>query len=494
MIDFLSVENMCLSDAAAIRDRSGSRELMRCAGESIFGAALWKPPVAVVCGSGNNAGDGYVVAAALFKAGIDVSIILLSDRFSEDGAYYYAKCKKLGIKTVKYDENTDLGTYCTILDCIFGTGFKGKVSGAAKSAIEAINSSGAYVISADINSGLNGDSGMAEICVRSDLTVSIGGYKSGHFLNMAKDVCGRLVNADIGIRPVLPAYHLIEKEDIKQVFPPRKNFSNKSDYGYVALFGGSERYGGAIRLASMANAACLAGAGVTVICAPDILADTIKPGLIESTARFFPASGGCIDFDKALLDEIIGRVKTIAFGMGIGISPGVTKTLDYILENFAGTLIIDADGLRAYKEIAESGGIVSKARIILTPHNGEFCRLTGLAPGELLGDPIKHALGFAAGSGVTLLLKGPATIVTDGKEVYIVNRGCPGMATAGSGDVLSGILAAVTAYCPDPVLATCAGAFVNGLAGELAADKYGEYSMRSRDTVEMIAAALSRSD
>ncbi|MBR6271182.1 MAG: NAD(P)H-hydrate dehydratase, partial [Lachnospiraceae bacterium] len=188
------------------------------------------------------------------------------------------------------------------------------------------------------------------------------------------------------------------------------------------------------------------------------------------------------------------RVKTIAFGMGIGISPGVTKTLDYILESFAGTLIIDADGLRAYKEIAESGGIVSKARIILTPHNGEFCRLTGLAPGELLGDPIKHALGFAAGSGVTLLLKGPATIVTDGKEVYIVNRGCPGMATAGSGDVLSGILAAVTAYCPDPVLATCAGAFVNGLAGELAADKYGEYSMRSRDTVEMIAAALSRSD
>ncbi|MBR6271668.1 MAG: NAD(P)H-hydrate epimerase, partial [Lachnospiraceae bacterium] len=289
MIDVLSVENMCLSDAAAIRDRSGSRELMRRAGESIFGAALWKPPVAVVCGSGNNAGDGYVVAAALFKAGIDVSIILLSDKFSEDGAYYYAKCEKLGIKTVKYDENTDLGTYCTILDCIFGTGFKGKVSGAAKSAIEAINSSGAYVISADINSGLNGDSGMAEICVRSDLTVSIGGYKSGHFLNMAKDVCGRLVNADIGIRPVLPAYHLIEKEDIKQVFPPRKNFSNKSDYGYVALFGGSERYGGAIRLASMANAACLAGAGVTVICAPDILADTIKPGLIESTARFFPA-------------------------------------------------------------------------------------------------------------------------------------------------------------------------------------------------------------
>ena len=217
----VSVETMRNSDAWTIANLVPSKELMRRAGEGIYKSVSWKAPVAVVCGSGNNAGDGYVVADLLHKDGIDCTIILLSEKFSEDGKYFYDICMKDGVRSVLFDklnggarpatsEESNGGTgpdtfdgrlsgYATVLDCILGTGFSGDVRGKAKDAIEAINSSGAYVVSADINSGLNGDTGMGITFVRSDLTVSIGDYKLGHFKGMAKEAVKDKVNVDIGI-------------------------------------------------------------------------------------------------------------------------------------------------------------------------------------------------------------------------------------------------------------------------------------------------------
>ncbi|MDO4487465.1 MAG: NAD(P)H-hydrate epimerase [Eubacteriales bacterium] len=195
----VSVETMRYSDAWTIEHKVSSKELMRRAGEGIFKVASWKAPVAIVCGSGNNAGDGYVVADYLHKSGIECVIYLLSDRFSEDGKYYYDICMEKGIKAVKFTEDTDLSTYGSILDCILGTGFKGSVTGITKAAIDAINKSGAYVVSADINSGLNGDTGTGEDYVISDLTVSIGTFKHGHFRGDADRAMKEKVNVDIGI-------------------------------------------------------------------------------------------------------------------------------------------------------------------------------------------------------------------------------------------------------------------------------------------------------
>ncbi len=190
------------SDAWTIANKVSSKELMRRAGEGIFLAAEWKAPVAVVCGKGNNAGDGFVAAKLLHDRGIACDLILLSHEFSEDGKYYYDKCTDAGIKSIFWDAQTGpalLKSYGSVLDCIFGTGFSGIPREPYKSAIEAINASGAYVVSADINSGLNGDTGLGEIYVISDLTVSVGDFKTGHFTGLSDRAIGKAVNVDIGI-------------------------------------------------------------------------------------------------------------------------------------------------------------------------------------------------------------------------------------------------------------------------------------------------------
>ena len=194
----VSTEVMRASDRWTIEHLVPSKDLMERAGKAIFEQVEWKEPVGIICGKGNNAGDGFVVASLLKDHGIDCEIVLLyADAFSEDGRYFYDKCMEKGVRSVT---EGDYDSYKTILDCIFGTGFKGEVKEPAKSAIEQINSSDAYVVSADINSGLNGDTGLGDLYVRSDLTVSIGTFKYGHFSGYADEAMKNRVNCDIGIR------------------------------------------------------------------------------------------------------------------------------------------------------------------------------------------------------------------------------------------------------------------------------------------------------
>ncbi|MCR5384469.1 MAG: NAD(P)H-hydrate epimerase [Saccharofermentans sp.] len=194
----VSTEVMRASDRWTIENLVPSRVLMERTGRAIFEQVDWKGPVGIICGKGNNAGDGFVVASLLKDQEIECEIVLLfEDSFSEDGRYFYEKCVEKGIPVVA---DNDYGKYATILDCIFGTGFKGEVKEPARSAILKINASGAYVVSADINSGLNGDTGLGDLYVISDLTVSIGTYKYGHFLGHAKEAMKDKVNCDIGIK------------------------------------------------------------------------------------------------------------------------------------------------------------------------------------------------------------------------------------------------------------------------------------------------------
>ena len=195
----VSVDTMRKSDSWTISNLSDSKSLMYRAGAGIYESSSWNGPVGIVCGKGNNAGDGFVVADLLKQNGISCEIILLTDEFSADGKYYYDRAVAGGVKTVKYESGTKFDKYESILDCIFGTGFKGEPAGSYKEAIEEINKSGAYVVSADINSGLNGDTGQGSCYVVSDLTVSIGSYKTGHFAGKAKEAIKNRVNIDIGI-------------------------------------------------------------------------------------------------------------------------------------------------------------------------------------------------------------------------------------------------------------------------------------------------------
>lgn len=489
MIDVTSVENMRKSDKYTIENKTDPLTLMQRAGMGIYKSVKWRGKILVACGTGNNAGDGYVVAHLLKKAGHKVELVLTEERFSPDGAHYFEMCKAENVPWRVYNWGL-LEGYDMIVDCVLGTGFIGEPIGAVKELIEAINQSGAYVVSADINSGLNGDSGIGTCSVESDLTVSIGSYKAGHYLGQAKDKIWGLTNVDIGIGLVDPPYKLLEKQDVKKFFRKRKNFSNKGTYGYISLIGGSVQYGGAMKLANLSATAMRAGAGVVRLCVPNEIVGSVSPHLIESTLYPLSSQNGCVKFCENETQGAINGSKAIAIGMGLGQGGENERIIEYVLKSSTVPVIIDADGLNTLAEMDVSLISHASCPVVLTPHLKEMERLCGTSMSEILKNPIKHAVSYAKKTGATVLLKGPTTVITDGETVYLSNTGCAGMATAGSGDVLSGIIAALCASCTDILLCTAVGAFINGLAGEMAQEEYGDISMVASDTARYIAKAI----
>ena len=282
-----------------------------------------------------------------------------------------------------------------------------------------------------------------------------------------------------------------ERADAAAMFPPRARDSHKGTFGYIALIGGSLRYSGAIRLANMAACAMRAGAGVTRLCAPKGLSGAIMPMILEST--LFPLSDreGDFLFREEEFREAVKGTRAAAFGMGIGHTAETERAVRFLAETYGGILILDADGLNALAAVGPELLREAAGRTLLTPHLGEFSRLSGKSVEAIREDPAGAAEAFAREYRTTVLLKGPETVVTDGKETLAVRRGCPGMATAGSGDVLSGILAAVCAANPGSLpRAAAAGAWVNGRAGEIAQEKWGDVSMIASDTARAVAEAV----
>ncbi len=492
MQDVISVDNMRASDKYTIDNITPSLELMLRAGKAVYNSVKWRGKTAIICGSGNNGGDGYVLALEMAKNSLECHIILVKNKFSVDGEYYFNKCKHMNIPYTIYNESTNFDSYDFIVDCIFGTGFNGSVEGIENEIIEKINASKAYKVSVDINSGLNGDSGRSDLCVISDLTVSIGTLKSGHILNMAKDKIGKLINCDIGITPIEKPYKLLEKDDVKSLIKKRENYSHKGTYGYVSLIGGSFEYSGAIKLANIASSAVRSGAGVVRLCVPSSITNGVLPYILESTLYPLSDRNGSVAFNKNELDTLINSSKVIAIGMGLGNRGENAKILDYVLKNYNGILIIDADGINTLANMGTEILKATRCKVVLTPHLKEFERLSKIQISEFNENPIKYAEEYAKSSNVVLLLKGTATIITDGENTYLTNTGCPGMATGGSGDVLSGILAGICASNNASLIENVAlGAYINGYAGEISRDEMCDISMSAYDTAKNIGKAIA---
>ncbi len=478
MQEVVSVEVMRKSDEYTIREKTDSLTLMKRAGEAIFNSYAWIGKTAIVCGTGNNAGDGYVLATFLKD---ECHLFLLKDKFSPDGKHYFDECVNLGIGYSFIDEKTDFSSFDTIVDCIFGTGFKGEVTGGAKEAIDKINSSGKYVISCDIPSGLNGDTGKGYSVV-SDMTVSIGTLKTGLILNDAKDKIKKLINCPIGIDLVGEKYYLAEKDDFKGLIPKRNNNSHKGTYGYTALWGGCEEYSGAVKLSNLSLSALKSGCGVNKLIVSETIATSVMPYLLESTLFKMPE-----DFDKGKIDEALKGVKSLGIGMGWGKTKDKDKILEYILKNYNINLIIDADGLNTLAKMDLDILKKTECKVCLTPHLKEFSRLSGVDMAEV---GFMKAKEFAKEYHVVVLLKGTTTTVTDGENVYFVANGCPGMATAGSGDVLSGILCGLTGYMECDINTVALASYIAGRAGELAQEETNAVSMTASDTVKCIGKAI----
>ena len=488
----LRVEEMRTSDSLTIASGISGTELMLRAGTAVFNHTRWNAPVGIVCGSGNNAGDGFVLALLLAEHGVVCKLFLLSERFSSDGRYYFEKCKAASIPYAPFSEQTDLSSFATLVDCIFGTGFHGVAEGIYAAAIRAINASPAYVVSVDIPSGLSGNSGLAEgACVRADKTVSIGNPQPGNYLNMAKDISREIVCVDIGIAPRGDPMYLIEADTLRKSLKPRKQFSNKGDYGYVALIGGSALYSGAVKLSNLSCAALRSGCGVAKLAVPASCQDAVLPYLLESTLVSIPDEDGYMTFRPEIFDALLRRTASCAVGMGWGSGKDNEKILRHILKHYASPLIIDADALNTLARMPDRKALLNAAKVkpVLTPHLKEFERLSGFSKTELLQDASLHVRRFAKENHVILLLKGCTSVISDGEVTYLVNRGSAGMATAGSGDLLSGVLAGLLGWMPATALSVALGAWICGVAGELAEREVGSISMLASDTLRKLPAA-----
>lgn len=498
MIPVTSVKLMREADEKAMQNGKAQSELMMQAARSLKAHIPAEGSVAIVCGSGNNGGDGLALAVQLAAENRQATVYMTQESKTDCSKHFASMLKNTCISVIPFTPESSLQGFATVVDCIFGTGFHGTVSGNSAAAIKAVNRSGAFVISADINSGLNGDTGIAENdCVVSSVTVSMGAFKTGHFLSQAKDFIKKLVYADIGVYPEACAY-LTEKADLKNIFPPRRNFSNKSDYGYTALIGGSREYSGAAKLSALALSSLKSGAGVCRLALPESLVPAAAPYMLESTLFPVPDKNGAMLYNEKNMNSLLKGVRSVAVGMGMGQKGDNDKILRHILKQQNLIVTVDADALNT---IARTPDIMKtrKAETVFTPHLGEFSRLTGRSVNEILSDPLSAAVNYAAQTKVTLLLKGTTTIVTDGKETYLINTGTPAMSTGGSGDVLSGVAAGILGNSTlkgSTALKIAAAAWICGKAGERAAAELGENSALPSDTVrhipDVIHAALGR--
>ena len=477
IVDVITMRN---SDKKKIEE-VGSTNLMYEAGKKLYESYDYKGNIAIICGSGNNAGDGYVLASFLPNA----KVLRTTRKISDDALFFF---NKLTNEVIYIDESYDFSNYDIIIDCIFGTGFNKEVDEPYKSIIENINKSKAFVISCDIPSGLNGTTGLAKTCIKANLTVSIGFIKYGLLLNDAKNYTGKIINNNIGINLVGNCGYLIDKNDIKPIFEKRNENSNKKSFGYTAIIGGSNEYSGAIKLSNLSYSALRSGCGIAKLYVPKSIENSVKPYILESILVPIKDKDGHMEYDSEF--EKLGNMDSICIGMGMGSSDSYKDIIKYIIDNYNCPIIIDADGLNT---LANNKDIKLKENVVLTPHLKEFSRLINKDISDIKMHLVEYSMEYAKTNNCILLLKGPTTIITNGIKLYLVNRGTVGMSTAGSGDVLSGILAGVLAYSKnDLLLSVAAGAYINGLAGELGVEEINEISLIARDTIINIPKAISK--
>lgn len=450
--------------------------------------------VAVVCGGGNNGGDGFVCARILLQKGRDVSVICAAEKFTAECRKNKEEFEKLGGDVCSVFPRK---RFALVVDCLFGTGFKGELDGKNGAAADFINSAGMKVLSADIPSGVSGDNGIAaKRAVKADKTLCIGEYKAGVFLADGMDHSGKILRADIGIAlPHLdkadsPYAFLIGREEVSRLLPERKRNSHKGTYGKAAIVAGSLKYAGAAYLS--AAAALQSGAGYTSLFVPQGILPFYVLKLPE--LLLLPLNeGDRVAFTEKEFEKLLAY-DSIAFGMGTEISDSVFQGVKYLLKNYKGRLILDADALNSLSKYGKGNFeeifCDKKCDVLLTPHIKEFSRLTGESAEKILERGTAAPKEFAEKYGVTVLLKGAASVITDGRRTAVNTAGSPGQAKGGSGDVLSGLIAGLCAGGISAFDAGISGAYLAGKAAEFAAAELGEYSMTASDEIAFLSEAF----
>ena len=458
--------------------------------------------VIVICGKGNNGGDGFVVARYLYNAGAEISVYLLGEtlKLTGDAKLNCQLFQRLGgiVSDVKLE--TDLppaDQFCElVVDGLLGTGFQGEPRGLYTAAIARIKEIKAPVIAIDIPSGVDANTGQtAGVSVKADRTVTFGLLKRGLMFSPGRELAGDVVVADIGIPPQVVIdrkinCHLTEAEDVRRVIPQRHPAMHKGDVGHVYLIAASPGMTGAATLS--AQAVMRVGPGLTIVGVPASLNGIMELKLTEPMTQGLPeTSDGFLGIDALpLIMKQIEWADVFAFGPGLGRHPETAQILTSILKKIAIPMVIDADGLfMLSKERKLLNNLPTGC--ILTPHAGEFIRLADIKLSDLNEDRARIAAEFAVIWKTIVVLKGAPTVTAapDG-STYLNSTGNPGMATGGSGDVLTGIIAGLIAQGSDPLTAAWSGSYIMGKAGDRAAMDKGQHGLIAGDIVDNIAYAM----
>jgi hydroxyethylthiazole kinase-like uncharacterized protein yjeF len=464
-------------DRWAIEERDiAAADLMEAAGTALAEAVADlapQGPVLVVCGKGNNGGDGLVAARHLRGLGFEVETLELD-------------------KAGPGDLDIWMQGSGAVVDAIFGTGFKGAVREPAAAAIEAINRCGAPVIACDIASGVDASSGEVEgTAVEADLTVSFHGAKLGHWIAPGRWHTGELRVEPIGIpmgAPSAPVGGTIGPA-VLDLLPARGPRSTKFSSGQVVIAGGSRGLTGAVRMSSLA--AIRAGAGYATVAVPADLEAIFESSQPEVMSVGCPGGDGCLaPAGLKTIRRAFERAAAGVIGPGMGRDPGTVELVREAVAAIEAPLVIDADGLNTFAgEIA----LLSQRRAptILTPHAGELGRLLGCSSEEIAARRLSAAREAATAAGAIVVLKGDDTIVTDGDRIAVNALAAPALATAGTGDVLSGITAAMLARGLEPFAAACAAVFAHTRASRDAARRVGLVeSVIATDVIDSIPAGM----
>lgn len=453
--------------------------------------------VGVVCGSGNNGGDGFVIARQLHSRGYAVSIVRLgnSASMSEETRTNFETCRALFIPILEPSSDEDLAAAADVIseadllvDAMFGTGLDRPAEGLHASVIELMNATGIPTIAVDIPSGLNGSSSSVNgPAVQADVTVTFVRPKIANILDPAAQLCGELVIADISIpdeavEAEQARLFLITADYIRPTIAARPPSSHKGTWGHIGILAGSVGKTGAAILA--ARGAHRAGAGLVTIATDESSQRLVAEGSAESmTIIVHPASPD--EIIRAFEDRAVA-----AIGPGLDSDPTVLRAVRDAVAGIGIPLVIDATGLDAFAGDLERLRKRS-APTVLTPHPGEMARLLGRPTMEITGDRLGAAAEAANATGAIVVLKGHQTVVAspDG-TIGINSTGNPGMATGGMGDVLTGMIAAMLARSDDPLRSVCAAVYLHGLAGDLVAEQQGEIGMTALDLADAIPASF----
>lgn len=463
--------------------------------------------ICVICGRGNNGGDGAAIARLLFMRGYKVTIIPIGTGAANPGSLFELQLKKACSLGITIENRNKLDEYNVIIDAIFGIGLSRDVTGVYEQIINEINNSKGMVFSVDVPSGISADNGKVfNTAVRASHTITFGYMKKGLLFYPGAEYAGKVTVADIGfpqkaaLQLEAPAFYY-EPEDLK-LLPVRPSYSHKGTFGKVLVIAGSKGMSGAAFLS--AKAAYRMGAGLVKVLTSEsnrtIIQSLLPEALFASYDEigYLGESGG-----GSRLQKDLNWASAVVIGPGLGKSEQVSQLLDIVLSEARVPVIVDADAINILSERFDKADIKPEDRIkmlsgyakphtIITPHLMELARLTGRTVTDIKDNLIDTAAACSYNNEIVYVIKDARTVVAYKDSYYINTSGNSGMATGGSGDVLCGIIAALIAQGMDAYEASCLGVYIHGLAGDLAAHEKSSYSMMASDIIESIGKVINK--